>query len=33
MEASVHLHSIGFDLPLSKIYWQVPELQGEAWEG
>ena len=31
--ASIHLHSIGFDLPLAKIYKQVPELQGEDWEG
>ena len=33
IETSIRLHSIGLDLPLSKIYWQVPELQGEAWEG
>jgi Uma2 family endonuclease len=33
MEAALRLHSIGFDLPLAKIYWQVPELLGEAWEG
>ena len=28
IEKSIHLHSINFDLPLSDIYWQVPELQG-----
>ncbi|TAK35838.1 MAG: Uma2 family endonuclease [Saprospiraceae bacterium] len=33
MDTSIRLHTVGFDLPLSKIYWQVPELQGEAWEG
>lgn len=33
MNESIRLHSIGFDLLLSKIYWQVPELQGEDWEG
>lgn len=30
---SITLHSIGFDLPLAKIYWQIPELLGELWEG
>ena len=30
---TLRLYSIGFDLPLEKIYWQVPELQGEFWEG
>ncbi len=33
MKDSIRLHSIGFDLPLAKIYWQVAELQGELWEG
>lgn len=33
MNESIHLHSIGFDMPLAKIYKQVPELQGEDWEG
>jgi len=33
LDASIHLHSIGFDLPLAKVYKQVPELQGDAWEG
>jgi Uma2 family endonuclease len=33
LDASLHLSSIGFDLPLAKVYRQVPELQGEDWEG
>ncbi|MCB9337321.1 MAG: Uma2 family endonuclease [Lewinellaceae bacterium] len=33
LDASLHLKSIGFDLPLAKVYRQVPELQGEDWEG
>ena len=33
MEDSIPLHSIGFDLPLAKIYWQIPALLGELWEG
>lgn len=33
MDSSIQLRSIEFDLPLSKIYNQVPELQGEDWEG
>lgn len=30
---SLFLKSIGFDLPLEKIYRQIPKLQGEKWEG
>ncbi len=33
LDASLHLKSIGFDLPLAKVYKQVPELQGDDWEG
>lgn len=33
MDDSIQLRSIGFDLPLAKIYKQVPELQGDDWEG
>ncbi len=33
LDDSLHLKSIGFDLPLAKVYKQVPELQGEDWEG
>lgn len=33
LDASLHLKSIGFDLPLAKVYRQVPELPGEDWEG
>ena len=33
MNETLRLYSIGFDLPLEKIYWQVPELQRELWVG
>lgn len=33
LDASLHLQSIGFDLPLAKVYRQVPDLQGDDWEG
>jgi Uma2 family endonuclease len=33
LDNSIQLHSVGFDLPLAKVYKQIPELQGEDWEG
>ena len=33
LENTIHLASVGFDLPLKKIYWRVPDLQGDDWLG
>ncbi|MCU0346058.1 MAG: Uma2 family endonuclease [Saprospiraceae bacterium] len=33
LDAKIKLPSIGFELSLSDVYWMVPELQGELWEG
>ncbi|MCF8246024.1 MAG: Uma2 family endonuclease [Saprospiraceae bacterium] len=33
LEAKIVLPSIGFELSLADIYWMIPELQGELWEG
>jgi hypothetical protein len=33
LDTSLHLQSIDFDLPLTKVYRQVPELQGEELGG
>jgi Uma2 family endonuclease len=33
LDAVVPLLSLGFDLPLSKVYWKVPELSETTWKG
>ena len=33
LDAKIMLPSIGFELSLADVYWMVPELQGELWEG
>jgi Uma2 family endonuclease len=33
LDAKITLASIGFELALADVYWMIPELQGELWEG
>ena len=33
LSSSLLLPSVGFELPLAKVYRQIPELQGVDWEG
>ncbi len=32
LNAKAPLQSIGFELPLSEVYWKIPELLGDEWE-